>query len=270
MISERKLRSLKPKTRIRKIGRLLYEIEKRLRDGKPVDVDFLSILLHVACEDLARPDIEPKTLESTEAAIREVNRIRHAILAYTGTDPADWDLFPRWSNVSADDTTANLNPPGSRRVFLEDIRSPFNVGAIFRTAAAYSVEEIILSPDCASPDHPRAIRTAMGAIESIRWSVASLISTSLGSTAAEEPIFALETGGADIAKFRFPERGTVVLGNEELGIAPDTRSAVCESYGVCTIPLGGPKASLNVSVAFGILMHLWCSSTRHRGQGFSL
>ena len=37
------------------------------------------------------------------------------------------------------------------RVFLDDLRSPFNIGSVFRTSEAFGVSEIILSPDCPSP-----------------------------------------------------------------------------------------------------------------------
>ena len=72
------------------------------------------------------------------------------------------------------------------------------------------------------------------------------------------PIFALETGGTDIRNFDFPKKGIVVIGSEELGVSPDALAMA--KAGTVTIPMTGVKASLNVGVAFGILMERWTSS----------
>lgn len=272
MITERKLRTLKPATRIRKIGRLLFEIEVKVRAGDRLNERNTTMLIGLAAEDLGlqMADLpssdhpETDVTESTEEWIREINRIRHAIAVHVGNDPADWDLLPRWSLPGSDTvhvasprtglTEGETSRGSGMRLYLEDIRSPFNVGSIFRTAAAFRVEEILLSPDCASPEHPRAVRTAMGAISAVPWKVMSL--SQISETYNDE-LFALETGGIDIASFRFPRAGTVALGNEELGISPQTRKAVAQSGGICSIDLPGVKSSLNVSVAFGILVQRW-------------
>jgi TrmH family RNA methyltransferase len=68
----------------------------------------------------------------------------------------------------------------------------------------------------------------------------------------------LETGGDDICEFDFPERGICVIGSEELGVSPEALKAA--SYGRVSIPMKGLKASLNVGVAFGILMQKWVES----------
>ena len=56
----------------------------------------------------------------------------------------------------------------------------------------------------------------------------------------------------------FPKKGIVVIGSEELGVSPE---AVKKAQGrVITIPMYGIKASINVSVAFGICMQKWCEA----------
>ena len=75
-------------------------------------------------------------------------------------------------------------------------------------------------------------------------------------------IFALETGGTPIDEFDFPKNGTVVLGNEELGIKPETLELAQSEAGIVSIPLFGVKGSLNVTSAFAILIHAWCSRIR--------
>jgi TrmH family RNA methyltransferase len=70
-------------------------------------------------------------------------------------------------------------------------------------------------------------------------------------------VFALELGGRDIGTFPFPSAGTVLVGSEELGLSPEALSLAEASLGRVSVPLAGAKRSLNVSVAFGILMHRW-------------
>jgi TrmH family RNA methyltransferase len=70
-------------------------------------------------------------------------------------------------------------------------------------------------------------------------------------------VFALELGGKPIDGFTFPRSGIVLVGSEELGLSPDALRLADGQFGRVSIPLGGAKRSLNVSVAFGILMHAW-------------
>ena len=64
----------------------------------------------------------------------------------------------------------------------------------------------------------------------------------------------METGGEKINKFHFPKNGIAVVGNEELGISAEVLK---RADSVVSIPMYGIKASINVSVAFGILMQKW-------------
>jgi TrmH family RNA methyltransferase len=70
-------------------------------------------------------------------------------------------------------------------------------------------------------------------------------------------VFALELGGTPIDRFNFPRGGVVLVGSEELGLSPEAIRLADAQGGRVSIPLGGAKRSLNVSVAFGILMHAW-------------
>ena len=69
------------------------------------------------------------------------------------------------------------------------------------------------------------------------------------------PVFVLETGGTPLKDFVFPRQGIVIIGSEELGVSPAALERA--TYGRVTIPMKGMKASLNVGVAFGILMQAW-------------
>lgn len=213
------------------------------------------------------PDESAASLASAVELLRRVvNNVRHHLLKITGVLPAEWDLIVPERIKSGSfipEAAFGGEKPGrfyfpGLFVYAEDIRSPFNVGSIFRTAEAFGAEKVILSPFCASPEHPRAKRSSMGTIDIIPWEQKKLeLWLKDYNSGAENPlpVIALETGGTDINDFDFPERGIVILGSEELGIQPETLKMA--TGGRVSIPLPGAKASLNVGVAFGILMEKW-------------
>ena len=118
-------------------------------------------------------------------------------------------------------------------------------------------EKVLISPMCIDPNHPKALRSGMGCIETIGFERKSLEELVQFSKENELPIFVLETGGTAIEEFEFPKRGICIIGSEELGVSPQALSAA--SSGRVTIPMKGLKASLNVGVAYGILMQAWVS-----------
>jgi TrmH family RNA methyltransferase len=193
--------------------------------------------------------------EDTVVIRRTLNVMRHLILAETGRSPADWDFF---------DTEGRLDPARRRpfpgmTVYFEDIRSPFNVGAMFRAAESFGAEKVFLSPFCADPHHPRAERSAMGCVDVLPWERCEFFNGSQPDGLQSEgcPVFALETGGTPLADFSFPRQGLLIAGSEELGVSPAALAAADASLGRVTIPCYGAKGSLNVSVAFGIVMQAW-------------
>ena len=200
----------------------------------------------------AKADIESHIKAVPFDELRLCNCARHHLLAIIGTLPAEWDLIIAPHSAPRDENGTLLQRKFFEGlwVYAEDIRSPFNLGSIFRTAEAFGAEKMLLSPFCTDPMHPRCQRSAMGCIDSLPFE-----RTSLENLPADMPVFVLETGGTPIADFKFPEKGIVILGSEELGVSP----AALErgNYGRVTIPMTGIKASLNVGVAFGILMSYW-------------
>jgi RNA methyltransferase, TrmH family len=256
-----KLRELSPRTRMRKIARILQSLEMEIASGAPptdatADPAYAASLLL-----LLEPPVPPGTLAAAEGlarrlregaapldALRGLNTIRHDLLRVLHAEPAEWDLVSAETGLL--DRSRVLVHPLS--IYLEDIRSPFNVGSIFRTAEAFGARRIILSPRTPPPSHPRAMKTAKGAEAALEWEVRDL-----GALSPADGVFALELGGTPMAEFRFPASGTVLLGSEELGLSPEALLLADRGLGRVSIPLAGAKRSLNVSVAFGILMQAW-------------
>lgn len=196
----------------------------------------------------------------SQAELRLCNCARNHLLKIIGSFPAEWDLVIAPHAVpSAENGTVRQREffPGVC-VYAEDIRSPFNIGSIFRTAEAMGAEKVIVSPHCIDPEHPRAVRSGMGCINTMGWERMSLQELQEKSDLKDLPVFALETGGTDITEFKFPQKGICIIGSEELGVSPEALHRA--DYGRVTIPMTGLKASLNVGVAFGILMQKWIES----------
>jgi TrmH family RNA methyltransferase len=276
MIPFYKLEKIPRSLRIRKIAKLFGESEHRLLSTGTLPAGEISYLKETL-ELLIRDDIfsaaAAGAFHAAQAALhqpdirRPLNTVRHVLLAETGRFPADWDFIDSGGQL---DPKQRRSFPGMR-IYLEDIRSPFNIGAIFRTAESFGVEKIYLSPLCADPLHPRAERTAMGCAGVLSWERLSA-DPAAGSNTEQKgkngflkaPLFALETGGVRLGDFQFPQKGTMIVGSEELGISPGALALVEDSLGCLTIPSYGAKGSLNVSVAFGIVMQAWAETLAGR------
>ncbi len=251
-----KLSNLPQKQRCRKILRILEAAENSYVNGRAdefLDLFYLCSILKIAAEDLEKEnsaqifDWLKNPDEKTKRKI--INFTRYELYKKVGTAPSEWDL------ILPDSKPEDIQ--AFRRTFFkdvyvyaEDIRTPFNIGSIFRTAESFGAEKIFLSENCVSPENPKAKRTAMGCTEYMQWE-----RTSLGALPAL-PLIVLETGGSDINEFKFPKKGILVVGSEELGVSPEVLKKA--GGNVITIPMYGIKASINVSVAFGICMNKWC------------
>ena len=262
MISIKKLATLSHGTAIRKSIVLLQGFEMDLKADRGIDkryVKNLFVLLHSFGEldSDARRHIADCVNEldlqlDTDGMIRICNGVRHRMLKQMGDEPADWDLVDTGEGAV---TGTRMELPMT--VYLDDIRSPFNVGAIFRSAESFGGSEIILSEACPSPEHPRALRSSMGCTRIVPWRIESL-----SVLKDVEGVFALETGGDPVETFAFPVSGIAIIGNEELGISPQARELAAKSAGRVSIPTYGCKGSLNVSSAFSIMVHAWFSRLR--------
>ena len=187
--------------------------------------------------------------------IRTLSDIRYALMEHLGEHAGDWDMIDTAAENSPSRTVLPI------RVYLDHVRSPFNVGSVFRTAESFSIAEILLSPGTASADHPRSRRTAMGAVDLVSWREVDEADI---ETSVPGPYFALEVGGKPLNEFCFPSTGTLIIGSEELGVCGDLMKLARRSRGVVSIPTAGVKASLNLSVAFGIVMEHWYSAILSR------
>jgi len=143
-------------------------------------------------------------------------------------------------------------------VVLDNIRSVFNVGSIFRTADALGVDTIYLCGVTPAPldrfgrARKDLVKVALGAEKNVRWEYAKSALAVLKKIKKEGfRIVAIEqsAGSVDVQKVRAKASVALVLGNEVTGIGANILK---HADIVAEIPMRGQKESLNVGVAFGI------------------
>ena len=274
MIEPHKLNQLQPGQKRRKLaltfGALERDVDGMSEKGSEYNFksisrsDYIKKLLEIVIQDSEMSESSRIQLEEVLKSEpfdekRACNLARNNLLAIIGTFPAEWDLIiaPHASPVDENGVVRKRDFFPEVFVYAEDIRSPFNCGSIFRTAEAMGAEKVLISPMCIDPNHPKALRSGMGCIETIGFERKSVEELVLFAKERDLPIFVLETGGTPIEEFDFPKKGICIIGSEELGVSPQALNAA--TYGRVTIPMKGLKASLNVGVAYGILMQAWVS-----------
>lgn len=138
---------------------------------------------------------------------------------------------------------------------LDNIRSTFNVGSMFRTADGAGLRRLYLGGITPSPENPRVAKTSLGAESSLPWTACrNSLDTALALRGQGYQLWALEGGPRAEPLFEavlaLPESPILlVVGNETAGVDPEIL-ATCDK--VLAIPMHGVKHSLNVAIAFGI------------------
>ncbi|HWG74778.1 MAG TPA: TrmH family RNA methyltransferase [Acidimicrobiales bacterium] len=149
----------------------------------------------------------------------------------------------------------NRRTTGRLALLLDGIQSPFNVGAITRTAAAYRVDHVYLAGDSTSPAHHKVGRTAMGTERYLSWTAFER-----GADAADAAredgftVVALELADAAVPLHQLSAGPDIclVVGHEDHGVAAATLAA-CDT--VAFLPQLGRVGSLNVATATAIAIY---------------
>jgi 23S rRNA (guanosine2251-2'-O)-methyltransferase len=145
---------------------------------------------------------------------------------------------------------------------LDNIRSIYNVGSIFRTSDGAGISHLHLCGMTPTPLNPRLVKTALGAQEAVPWSYErnGLIAARSLKEAGKR-LWALEGGRISVPLSEAVQdiAGTaivLVVGNEISGVDPGIME-LCDR--IIHIPMRGSKTSLNAAVAFGIVAYALCS-----------
>jgi 23S rRNA (guanosine2251-2'-O)-methyltransferase len=141
-------------------------------------------------------------------------------------------------------------------VVLENIRSAYNVGSVFRTSDAFLVEAIYIIGYSAKPPHKEIKKTALGAEETVHWKYFKTSAEAIEDLRHEQyKVYAVEQAEGSYKLqaigFDHDEKIAVVFGNEVTGVEQSTIH-LCD--GCIEIPQLGMKHSLNIATAAGVVL----------------
>lgn len=147
-------------------------------------------------------------------------------------------------------------PAGALVAGLVGISNHDNMGSIFRNAAAFDADAVVLDPQCCDPLYRKAIRVSVGAVLGMPYARADSTHSmlSLLEEAGFECIALTPRGPVDIVELKPGGRKALLLGTEGDGL-PET---VLQRSTAVRIPMSPSFDSLNVAAASAVAMHrLW-------------
>lgn len=167
-------------------------------------------------------------------------------------------------SISPEPFTPPNQPGFELEALLDNIRSAWNVGAIFRTADGLGVQKLHLCGITPTPENKSVGKTALGADQNIPWTYARNALNAAEKLKAEDArLWALEQDprAVPVTDIWQADNQPVVLivGNEVTGVDPALLE-LCER--IVYIPMQGQKRSLNVEVAFGVAVSALGSACR--------
>lgn len=156
-------------------------------------------------------------------------------------------------DAAADPAAPTPAPLPAIAGLLDNVRSIFNVGSIFRSADGAGLNHLHLCGVTPTPDHRKLAKTALGAEQHVTWSHhrnGVILADAL--LADGWTLWALETHAAAVSLLDappLPSSLVLVVGSEVTGVDPDLLARCACSV---AIPMAGRKQSLNVATAFGV------------------
>ena len=146
---------------------------------------------------------------------------------------------------------------GARRLLVvEAVNDHENLGALFRNAAAFGVDAVLLDPRCADPLYRRSVRVSLGHVLGVPWTRIEPLAGALGELrAAGITTLALTPSGRrtvhDVARDRADERLAWVVGAEGPGLSDGALAAADERV---RIPIAAGVDSVNVATAAAVAL----------------
>ena len=142
---------------------------------------------------------------------------------------------------------------GAVVLVLMGIANHDNLGGIFRNAAAFGVDGVILDADCCDPFYRKAIRVSIGATLGVptAWLAPGEDVVALLERRGFQALALSPAADQTLARLDPPARAAVLLGAEGPGLSP----AVMARVRTVGIPMAGGFDSLNVATTSGIVLH---------------
>lgn len=139
---------------------------------------------------------------------------------------------------------------------LENIRSAYNVGSVFRTADAFLLQAIYITGYTCTPPHKEIKKTALGAEDTVDWKHFANATEAIKSLKEDGyTVYAIEQAmnsqQLHTLQIKNDEKVAVIFGNEVTGVDQNT-ILLCD--GCIEIPQLGMKHSLNIATAAGVVL----------------
>ncbi len=144
---------------------------------------------------------------------------------------------------------------GEKILLLDGIQDPGNLGTIIRSAVAFNVDTICLSPDTVDIYNPKVLRSTQGMIFHTNIIIKSLKEIISMLKEREIPIYGTRVDyGIDVSTLREKDRKkyALVMGNEGNGVSEEILD-MCDEY--IYISMNPDVESLNVGVATSIILY---------------
>lgn len=159
------------------------------------------------------------------------------------------------SNVMALCKMQNNDIIGEKILLLDEIQDPGNLGTIIRSAVAFNVDTIVLSPNTVDLYNPKVIRSTQGMMFHINIVVKDLKEVIKELKNQEIPIYGTKVDyGEDVRSLKGKDRKKycLIMGNEGNGVSPDILD-MCDAF--FYIDMNECVESLNVGVATSIILY---------------
>lgn len=155
--------------------------------------------------------------------------------------------------------------PEEKILLLESVRDPQNVGAIVRVAAAFGVDRIVMSRDCADVYNSKTLRASMGTAFGTRIDLVDDLPATVGALRTSgRRVFAaaLSREASKLGELVLRTGDCVVIGNEGHGLTEETVRACT---GAVFIPMAEQVESLNAATAAAVLVWEFFGSNGRKG-----
>jgi tRNA (guanosine-2'-O-)-methyltransferase len=144
---------------------------------------------------------------------------------------------------------------GRLALLLDSVQTPYNVGSILRTAAAYRVDHLWLVGATESPTHAKTQKTALGSQRFLTWTVCAEVDEAVDQVQAQGYGLVgveLAEGAVPMHEAVLPADACLAVGHEDRGLAKATL-ARCDQ--LVFLPQLGSIGSLNVATAAAIALY---------------